>query len=73
MCVCRVSENSINLCHLQEARPPFDIHKYGDRVLDKLSTEGDAGKALSFGDVVKGQEKHDVARTFSALLQLVKN
>ncbi|XP_047962290.1 condensin-2 complex subunit H2 [Salvia hispanica] len=57
----------------QEARPPFDIHKYGDRVLDKLSTEGDDGKALSFGDVVKGQEKHDVARTFSALLQLVNN
>lgn len=33
--------------------------------------EGDGGKPLSFGDVVKGQEKHDVARTFSALLQLV--
>lgn len=26
---------------------------------------------MSFGDVVKGQEKHDVARSFSALLQLV--
>lgn len=33
--------------------------------------EGDEGKAMSFGDVVRGQEKHDVARTFSALLQLV--
>ncbi|KAK6146186.1 hypothetical protein DH2020_020055 [Rehmannia glutinosa] len=58
----------------QDARPPFDIHKYGERVLDKLSMEGDGeNDALSFGDVVKGQEKHDVARTFSALLQLVNN
>ncbi|KAL2464159.1 Condensin-2 complex subunit H2 [Forsythia ovata] len=57
----------------QDTRPPFDIHEYGDRVLDKLSMEGDEGKAMSFGDVVRGQEKHDVARTFSALLQLVNN
>ncbi|KAH6780145.1 hypothetical protein C2S52_011382 [Perilla frutescens var. hirtella] len=57
----------------QEARPPFDIHKYGDRVLDKLSMEKDGGNALSFSNVVKGQKKHDVARTFSALLQLVNN
>ncbi|XP_022844802.1 condensin-2 complex subunit H2-like isoform X2 [Olea europaea var. sylvestris] len=57
----------------QDARPPFDIHEYGDRVLDKLSMEGAEGKAKSFEDVVRGQEKHDVARTFSALLQLVNN
>ncbi|KAL3641930.1 Condensin-2 complex subunit H2 [Castilleja foliolosa] len=58
----------------QDARPTFDIHKYGERVLHKLSTAGDSeNNALSFGDVVKGQEKHDVARTFSALLQLVNN
>ncbi|PIN12049.1 hypothetical protein CDL12_15338 [Handroanthus impetiginosus] len=58
----------------EDARPPFDIHKYGERVLDKLSTEEDGeNNTLSFGDVVKGQEKHDVARTFSALLQLVNN
>lgn len=56
---------------LQDARPSFDIHKYGERVLDKLSTKGDDGHAVSFTDVVKGQEKHDVARTFSSLLQLV--
>lgn len=55
----------------QDARPPFDIHEYGGRVLEKLSMEKDDGNALSFGDVVKGQKKHDVARTFSALLQLV--
>ncbi|KAL6503370.1 Condensin-2 complex subunit H2 [Orobanche gracilis] len=58
----------------QDARPPFDIHKYGEIVLNKLSKEGDDGNnELSFGHVVKGQEKHDVARTFSALLQLVNN
>ncbi|XP_008780369.2 condensin-2 complex subunit H2-like [Phoenix dactylifera] len=28
---------------------------------------------MSFTDVVMGQPKHDVARTFSALLQLVNN
>lgn len=31
----------------------------------------DIANAMSFADVVRGQEKHDVARTFSALLQLV--
>ncbi|GAB2220195.1 hypothetical protein Drorol1_Dr00007838 [Drosera rotundifolia] len=52
----------------QDSRPPFDIHEYGERVLDKLPAEGEV---MSFGDVVTGQEKHDIARTFSALLQLV--
>ncbi|PWA64968.1 Non-SMC condensin II complex, subunit H2-like protein [Artemisia annua] len=57
----------------QDARPPFDIHEYGQRTLDKLSQEADVGKSLAFTDVVRGQEKHEVARTFSALLQLVNN
>ncbi|KAI7747175.1 hypothetical protein M8C21_006618 [Ambrosia artemisiifolia] len=57
----------------QDARPPFDIHEYGQRTLDKLSLKADAENSLSFTDVVSGQEKHDVARTFSALLQLVNN
>nr|XP_043607938.1 condensin-2 complex subunit H2 [Erigeron canadensis] len=57
----------------QDARPPFDIHEYGQRTLDKLSLEADVGNSLTFTDVVRGQEKHDVARTFSALLQLVNN
>ncbi|KAF6173816.1 hypothetical protein GIB67_003817 [Kingdonia uniflora] len=56
----------------QDSRPPFDIHKYGERVLDKLSIE-DSRSEMSFTDVVSGQEKHDVARIFSALLQLVNN
>ncbi|XP_076900973.1 condensin-2 complex subunit H2-like [Bidens hawaiensis] len=57
----------------QDARPPFDIHEYGQCTLDKLSLKSDADNSLSFADVVEGQEKHDVARTFSALLQLVNN
>ncbi|KAF5195677.1 Condensin-2 complex subunit h2 [Thalictrum thalictroides] len=57
----------------QDSRPPFDIQEYGERVLDKLSMEGESGNGMSFADVVSGQEKHEVARTFSALLQLVNN
>ncbi|XWS14109.1 hypothetical protein CRYUN_Cryun36dG0094900 [Craigia yunnanensis] len=57
----------------QDSHPPFDIHEYGERILDKLSLEDDNGNVMPFNDVVKGQEKHDVARTFSALLQLVNN
>ncbi|XVF66190.1 hypothetical protein PTKIN_Ptkin10aG0015500 [Pterospermum kingtungense] len=57
----------------QDSHPPFDIHEYGERILDKLSLEAENGDIMAFGDVVKGQEKHDVARTFSALLQLVNN
>ncbi|XP_065863696.1 condensin-2 complex subunit H2 [Euphorbia lathyris] len=57
----------------QDSRAPFDIHVYGERILEKLSVEEDSSNTMSFADVVKGQEKHDVARTFSALLQLVNN
>ncbi|KAL4570344.1 hypothetical protein LXL04_025996 [Taraxacum kok-saghyz] len=57
----------------QDARPPFDIHEYGQRTLDKLSFQSDVGDSMSFTDVVSGLEKHDIARTFSALLQLVNN
>ncbi|XP_065616552.1 condensin-2 complex subunit H2 isoform X5 [Quercus suber] len=57
----------------QESCPPFDIHDYGDRILDKLSLEAHNGNVMSFADVVKGQEKYNVARSFSALLQLVNN
>lgn len=39
--------------------------------MEKLPPEADSVNAMSFIDIVSGQEKHDVARTFSALLQLV--
>ncbi|XP_050220005.1 condensin-2 complex subunit H2 [Mercurialis annua] len=57
----------------QDSRPSFDIHAYGDRILEKLSLDAENDNVMSFADVVKGQEKHDIARTFSALLQLVNN
>ncbi|XP_016470818.2 condensin-2 complex subunit H2-like [Nicotiana tabacum] len=57
----------------QDSHPPFDIHEYGARILCKLSLEENGQSTKSFSDVVTGQEKHDIARTFSALLQLVNN
>ncbi|KAG1368294.1 condensin-2 complex subunit H2 [Cocos nucifera] len=63
-----------DLCHSHlDTRPPFDIHLYGKRILDKLSFKMDGGGCMSFADVVMGQPKNDVAGTFSALLQLVDN
>lgn len=59
--------------YLQESHPPFDIHEYGARVLSKLSLEANDKSTMSFSDVVKGSEKHDITRTFSALLQLVNS
>lgn len=74
MCLLKFLRNIFNSAPviLQESCPPFDIHEYGDRILDKLSLEAYSGDVMSFGDVVKGQEKYDVARSFSALLQLVR-
>ncbi|XP_017702185.2 condensin-2 complex subunit H2 isoform X2 [Phoenix dactylifera] len=57
----------------QDTHPPFDIHLYGERIMDKLCLEVDSGGTMPFTDIVMGQTKHDVARTFSALLQLVNN
>ncbi|KAF4355639.1 hypothetical protein F8388_013056 [Cannabis sativa] len=57
----------------QDSHPEFDIHVYGQRILDKLSVEAEDRNVLSFAEVVEGQEKYDVARSFSALLQLVNN
>ncbi|OIV95225.1 hypothetical protein TanjilG_21615 [Lupinus angustifolius] len=57
----------------QESHPPFDIRDYGERILDKLSVEESSNSVLPFSDLVSGQEKYDVARSFSSLLQLVNN
>ncbi|CAN8259081.1 unnamed protein product [Cochlearia groenlandica] len=56
----------------QELHPPFDIQEYGERIVNKLTVE-DSGNIETFTDLMKDQEKHDVARAFSALLQLVNN
>ncbi|XP_039135245.1 condensin-2 complex subunit H2 [Dioscorea cayenensis subsp. rotundata] len=57
----------------QENHPAFDIHYYGERILGKLSLEPDSRGSTSFTNIVMGQSKHEVARAFSALLQLVNN
>jgi condensin-2 complex subunit H2 len=54
----------------QDKNPPFDIGLYGERIIDKLSSRTDTGTA-SFSEIVSGKPKYEVARTFSALLQLV--
>ncbi|MCO5612026.1 hypothetical protein L7F22_066288 [Adiantum nelumboides] len=63
---------------IQDAHPPFDIHAYGERILDRLSLQdhdelGPSDVQKPFTDIVAGLEKHEVARTFAALLQLVNN
>ncbi|EPS61087.1 hypothetical protein M569_13712, partial [Genlisea aurea] len=58
----------------QESHPPFDIDEYGERVLNNLSVQGVAETTpLPVSDVVKAETKYDVARSFSALLQLVND
>lgn len=56
----------------QELHPPFDIQEYGERIINKLTVE-ESGNVGTFTDLMKDQEKHDVARAFSALLQLVSH
>uniref|UniRef100_A0A1J3GA08 Condensin-2 complex subunit H2 n=1 Tax=Noccaea caerulescens TaxID=107243 RepID=A0A1J3GA08_NOCCA len=56
----------------QELHPPFDIQEYGERIINKLTVE-ESENVETFTDLMKDQEKHDVARAFSALLQLVNN
>lgn len=60
------------LLYDQELHPPFDIQEYGERIVNKLTVE-ESGDAETFTDLMKDQEKHDVARAFSALLQLVSD
>eukprot|EP00271_Cylindrocystis_brebissonii_P009216 TRINITY_DN2390_c0_g1_i1.p1 TRINITY_DN2390_c0_g1~~TRINITY_DN2390_c0_g1_i1.p1 ORF type:complete len:1016 (+),score=208.68 TRINITY_DN2390_c0_g1_i1:408-3050(+) len=71
----------------QDARPPFDIHAYGKRILTSLQehaanprTETDYPESFgqespraSFLDIVQGPERYEVSRLFSAMLQLVNN
>ncbi|CAH2053526.1 unnamed protein product [Thlaspi arvense] len=56
----------------QELHPPFDIQEYGEKIINKLNVE-ESGNVETFTDLMKDQEKHHVARAFSALLQLVNN
>jgi hypothetical protein len=55
----------------QDKNPPFDIGSYGEQILDALSSRTDSTGTASFSEIVCGRPKYEVARTFSALLQLV--
>ncbi|KAK3125159.1 hypothetical protein QOZ80_7BG0601080 [Eleusine coracana subsp. coracana] len=55
----------------QDKNPPFDIGSYGEQILDTLSSTTDNTGIASFGEIVSCRPKYEVARTFSALLQLV--
>lgn len=55
----------------QDKNPPFDIGSYGEQILETLSSGTDNTGIASFSEIVSGRPKYEVARTFSALLQLV--
>ncbi|XP_078433553.1 condensin-2 complex subunit H2-like protein [Wolffia australiana] len=57
----------------EDSHTPFDIHLYGEKILNKLSEEADDNMVMGFADIVAAQPKNDIARTFSALLQLVND
>ncbi|RDD46576.1 Condensin-2 complex subunit H2 [Trichoplax sp. H2] len=55
----------------EEKHPPFDIHTYGQSVLDSLREKND--DAVSFEDVVSQKEPYEICRLFAATLQLANN
>ncbi|KAG8080352.1 hypothetical protein GUJ93_ZPchr0007g3101 [Zizania palustris] len=57
----------------QDNNPPFDIGSYGEQIIETLSSRTDSTHSVSFGEIVSGKPKYEVARTFSALLQLVND
>ncbi|XP_057179987.1 condensin-2 complex subunit H2 isoform X1 [Triplophysa rosa] len=54
----------------QETRPVFDIHEYGDRIVQALSN---VGVKKSFAFVVKGKENTEACRYMLAALQLAND
>ncbi|PWZ33606.1 Uridine kinase-like protein 1, chloroplastic [Zea mays] len=57
----------------QDRNPPFDIGSYGEQILDTLSSRTNNTGTASFSEIVSGRPKFEIARTFSALLQLVNS
>uniref|UniRef100_A0A0E0I1F6 Condensin-2 complex subunit H2 n=1 Tax=Oryza nivara TaxID=4536 RepID=A0A0E0I1F6_ORYNI len=55
----------------RDRNPPFDIGSYGEQIIDTLSSRTENAGIASFSEIVSGKPKYEVARTFSALLQLV--
>ncbi|XP_062839522.1 condensin-2 complex subunit H2 [Anolis carolinensis] len=54
----------------QEARPAFDIHSYGDRLVSRL---GRVGEWHSFASLVAGEPAFEVCRCMLASLQLAND
>ncbi|DBA99076.1 hypothetical protein WJX77_009045 [Trebouxia sp. C0004] len=69
----------------QDARPAFDIHLYGDQVLDKLARlscrdpdhpvelQASMAEPVGFEAVADEGSQAEVSRLFSAMLQLINN
>ncbi|KAL3132422.1 hypothetical protein ABBQ32_008980 [Trebouxia sp. C0010 RCD-2024] len=69
----------------QEARPAFDIHSYGDQILDRLASlsckDSDGpvdvhptlAEPVGFQVVAQQASQAEVSRLFSAMLQLINN
>ncbi|XP_016351476.1 condensin-2 complex subunit H2 [Sinocyclocheilus anshuiensis] len=55
---------------VQETRPAFDIHEYGDRIVQTLCS---VGVKKSFAFVVKGKENTEACRYMLATLQLAND
>ncbi|XP_051977050.1 condensin-2 complex subunit H2-like [Xyrauchen texanus] len=54
----------------QETRPAFDIHEYGDRIVQALTS---VGLKKSFAAIVKGKENTEACRYMLATLQLAND
>ncbi|KAK7896739.1 hypothetical protein WMY93_022064 [Mugilogobius chulae] len=55
---------------LQEERPAFDIHDYGDRIVNALDS---VGQHRSFSSIVSGLDNFEVCKYFLASLQLAND
>jgi len=55
---------------VQDERPEFDIHKYGDEMLSSFSNVGEKN---SFANICGGSEKWVICRRFASTLQLVND
>ncbi|RVE56836.1 hypothetical protein OJAV_G00225100 [Oryzias javanicus] len=55
---------------LQEQRPPFSIHEYGDRITTALSG---VGRRRMFSSIVRGQDSVEVCKFLLASLQLAND
>ena len=54
-----------------ESRRDFDIHLHGSKVLETFGSGAPVGSQCLFSTIVRDQPKNEVARYFSATLQLV--